>query len=210
MLFLYNFFFLHPQNLKHKNIVGIITHLDSPLSIIMEFVKHSSFIVYLNANAPSLTTKKLLKFSKDIASGMEYLMSRRVVHRDLAARNVLVDVEECVKISDFGLAQVIDGNGYYTYRHARKIPIRWFAFLMILVFSINYFILFFRYAPETLRYSRYSFMSDVWSYGVTLFEMFSRGSEPDLVPFDGLSIASMMAALDEGKRCGFFVIIYFI
>lgn len=166
----------------------------------MEFVKHSSFIVYLNANAPSLSTKKLLKFSKDIASGMEYLVSQRIVHRDLAARNVLVDIEECVKISDFGLAQVIDSNGYYTYRHVRDIPIKWYAALSLLIKPENLFIIFFRYAPETLRLSRYSFMSDVWSYGVTLFEMFSRGSQPDLVSSDGLSIVRMLDALDEGQR----------
>lgn len=99
--------------------------MDEPTSIIMEFVKHRSFLLYLSSNAPTLTTQLLLKFAKDIASGMEYLVSKKIVHRDLAARNVLVDSDECVKISDFGLAQVTDSNGYYTVQNQRDIPIKW-------------------------------------------------------------------------------------
>lgn len=99
--------------------------MDEPLSIVMEFVKHRSFLLYLSANAPLLDTKKLLKFAKDIASGMEYLVSHKIVHRDLAARNVLVDNDDCVKISDFGLAQKIGSNGYYEFHTDRAIPIKW-------------------------------------------------------------------------------------
>lgn len=99
--------------------------MDEPACIIMELVKHQSLDLYVSANAPTLTTKKLLQFSKDIASGMEYLASHQIVHRDLAARNVLLDKEYCVKVSDFGLAQKINDSGYYASINDRKVPIYW-------------------------------------------------------------------------------------
>lgn len=114
------------QNLKHPNIVKIITWIDNPqILIVMEYVRHRSFLMYLSSQSPLLTTQRLLKFAKDIASGMEYLVGKKIVHRDLAARNILVDSDECVKISDFGLAQVADSNGYYFAQSERAIPIKW-------------------------------------------------------------------------------------
>lgn len=110
--------------LQHPNIVKIITIIDSPLSVVMEYVKHHSFLVYLSSR-PTLTIQRLLKFAKDIASGMAYLVSKKIVHRDLAARNILVDIDERLKISDFGLAQFADSNGYYLSQHCREIPIKW-------------------------------------------------------------------------------------
>lgn len=117
------------QHLQHPNIVKIITWIDHPqILIVMEYVRHRSFLMYLSSQSPLLTTLRLLKFAKDIASGMEYLVSKKIVHRDLAARNILVDSEECVKISDFGLAQVADSNGYYIATSERAIPIKWLVF----------------------------------------------------------------------------------
>lgn len=90
---------------------------------------------------------------------MNYLCEKNIVHRDLAARNILVESKKCVKISDFGLAQVTEGSNYYVARHSRELPIRW-------------------YAPETLETQKYSSQSDVWSFGVTLYEMFTYGATP--------------------------------
>lgn len=117
-----------PQRLHHKNIVKIITSTDIPhIAIIMEFVKHGSFLKYLSSSSPSLTIQCLLKFAKDIASGMEYLAGKKIVHRDLAARNVLIDQDEHVKISDFGLSQFVNEKGYYISQHRRFIPYKWWV-----------------------------------------------------------------------------------
>lgn len=168
--------------LNHPNIVKIIGFVEDPqINIIMEYVKHRSFIMYIHAHRPNLTNRRLLKFAADIALGMEYLRSKNIVHRDLAARNILVDSDECVKISDFGLSQIAGPNGYYLARSTRDIPITY-------------------YAPETIQSNKYSFESDVWSYGITLFEMFSRGSSPDLIPGKILSQGELYDLLKSGER----------
>lgn len=114
------------KSLEHPNIVKIITWMDAPeVMIVMEYMRHYSFSIYLSAHSPSLTIKRLLRFAKDIASGMNYLKGKSIIHRDLAARNILVESDECVKISDFGLAQVADSNGYYLLQNIRDFPINW-------------------------------------------------------------------------------------
>lgn len=113
------------RKLDHPNIVRIIAHIQEPKSIIMEYVEHRSFLMYLHSKEPILTQQMLMMFSKDIARGMEYLGSMKILHRDLAARNVLVDQDECVKISDFGLAMETKSDGYYTPQTIRDVPYRW-------------------------------------------------------------------------------------
>lgn len=91
---------------------------------------------------------------------MEYLQSQHIVHRDLAARNVLVESDDFVKISDFGLARLASDGDYYNVQTTdRAMPILW-------------------HAPESIRYNKFSSLSDVWSYGIVLFEMFSCGDKP--------------------------------
>lgn len=112
---------------------------------------------------------------------MQYLEQKKIVHRDLAARNVLVANEHCVKIADFGLAQFTDGTGYYYSTNARALPLKW-------------------YAPETLNHQKFNHKSDVWSYGVTLYEMFTFGDSPNLAQNPDLNPTEILGLLDNGIR----------
>lgn len=139
---------------------------------------------------------------------MDYLEQRRVIHRDLAARNILVAGSQTVKITDFGLAQTPNRGNYYIRQTNRALPLRWsvplYLFilsyivtvvvsLIIIIYTVvskwchmvplcNNFSCYFlsRYALECIEHGKFSHKSDVWSYGVTCWEMFTRGEEPHL------------------------------
>ncbi|XP_062138602.1 tyrosine-protein kinase hopscotch isoform X2 [Drosophila sulfurigaster albostrigata] len=168
------------RKLDHPNVVKFKYWAEKSLSIIMEYFEYGSFIVYLSSRKPSLTNARLLAFALDIAQGMNYLSGKGLIHRDLAARNILVD-RSCVKISDFGLAQFANADGYYYGISQRDIPIKW-------------------YSPEAIETCKFSSYSDVWSYGVTLFEMFSRGEIPNLLPGQELTQEDFLNRLRRGER----------
>merc|ERR1711952_295015 len=113
--------------------------------------------------------------------GMEYLTQHKIIHRDLAARNILVADQENVKISDFGLARVAT-NDCYVMHSSSNIPVRWEAL-------------------ECLTHRTYSHKSDVWSFGVTLWEMFSFGDTPTLKGCEDFFTCSQRQAQDF--RVGF-------
>lgn len=112
---------------------------------------------------------------------MHYLERQRIVHRDLAARNVLVADENCAKIADFGLAQFTVDGYYYHSTNCRALPIKW-------------------YAPETIGAQKFSHKSDVWSFGVTLYEMFTFGDSPNLRRNPDLDQNEILRLLDSGER----------
>ncbi|GIY34753.1 tyrosine-protein kinase hopscotch [Caerostris extrusa] len=171
------------KSLCHKNIVRIIGLVEEPETmLVMEYVDNGSLLNHLQSfrnNPEKLEYKELLRFALGVAEGMEYLETQNIVHRDLAARNILVGSSDSVKISDFGLAQEIKDH-YYRMRTERNLPLRW-------------------YAIEAIVAQKFSHKSDVWSYGVTLWEIFSFGTNPRI---DGVEDVVLHEALQRGQRLG--------
>ncbi|KAM6466850.1 tyrosine-protein kinase JAK3 isoform 2-T2 [Liasis olivaceus] len=128
------------------------------LRLVMEYLPSGCLRGYLQKNQERLDLRKLLLYAWQVCKGMDYLGSRRYIHRDLATRNILVENENRVKIGDFGLAKILpQGKEYYVVREPGQSPIFW-------------------YAPESLADSVFSQESDVWSFGVVLYELFTYGS----------------------------------
>ncbi|KAM8762638.1 tyrosine-protein kinase Fes/Fps [Acanthopagrus schlegelii] len=163
----------------HPNVVrliGVCTQ-KQPIYIIMELIPGGDFLTYLRNESHSLTPKMLVKMTENVASGMEYLESKKCIHRDLAARNCLVAEHNVVKISDFGMSRQQDDGVYSTEGGLRQIPVKWTA-------------------PEALNYGRYTTQSDVWSFGVLLWETFSMG----MTPYTSMTNQQTRDEVEKGYR----------
>ncbi|KAM6228358.1 tyrosine-protein kinase Fer-like isoform 2-T3 [Spheniscus humboldti] len=162
----------HPNIVK---LIGVCTQRQ-PIYIVMELVSGGDFLSFLRKKKDELKTKQLVKFSLDAASGMAYLESKNCIHRDLAARNCLVDENNILKISDFGMSRQED-DGVYSSSGLKQIPIKWTA-------------------PEALNYGRYTPESDVWSFGILLWETFSLG----VCPYPGMTNQQAREQVEKGYR----------
>uniref|UniRef100_A0A8C1YMB4 Tyrosine kinase, non-receptor, 1 n=1 Tax=Cyprinus carpio TaxID=7962 RepID=A0A8C1YMB4_CYPCA len=168
------------QSLDHPNIIHlygvVLTH---PLKMVTELAPLGSLYDALRQRQGEYPLSRLWLFSTQIAAGMEYLESRRFIHRDLAARNVLLAARELVKIGDFGLMRGLDQDrDHYIMTAHKRIPFAWCA-------------------PESLRVGTFSHASDVWMFGITLWEMFTYCEEPWL----GLSGRQILYRIErEGER----------
>uniref|UniRef100_A0A3B4FAD8 receptor protein-tyrosine kinase n=1 Tax=Pundamilia nyererei TaxID=303518 RepID=A0A3B4FAD8_9CICH len=173
----------------HPNIIrleGVVTRC-KPLMIITEYMENGSLDAFLRKHDGQFTVIQLVGMLRGIASGMKYLSDMNYVHRDLAARNILVNSNLVCKVSDFGLSRVLedDPEAAYTAREATgtylspggKIPIRWTA-------------------PEAIAYRKFTTASDVWSYGIVMWEVVSYGERP----YWDMNNQDVIKAIEEGYR----------
>ncbi|KAL2099721.1 hypothetical protein ACEWY4_004115 [Coilia grayii] len=179
---------------KHKNIINLLGACtqDGPLYVIVEYASKGNLREYLRARRPpgmeycynpdqvpveSMCIKDLVSCAYQVARGMEYLASKKCIHRDLAARNVLVTEDNVMKIADFGLARDIHHIDYYKKTTNGRLPVKWMA-------------------PEALFDRIYTQQSDVWSFGVLLWEIFTLGGSP----YPGVPVEELFKLLKEGHR----------
>ncbi|XP_076021233.1 fibroblast growth factor receptor 1-A isoform X1 [Genypterus blacodes] len=179
---------------KHKNIINLLGACtqEGPLYVIVEYASKGNLREYLRARRPpgmeycynpdqvpveNMSIKDLVSCAYQVARGMEYLASKKCIHRDLAARNVLVTEDSVMKIADFGLARDIHHIDYYKKTTNGRLPVKWMA-------------------PEALFDRIYTHQSDVWSFGVLLWEIFTLGGSP----YPGVPVEELFKLLKEGHR----------
>ncbi|ERE80489.1 fibroblast growth factor receptor [Cricetulus griseus] len=179
---------------RHKNIInllGVCTQ-EGPLYVIVECAAKGNLREFLRARRPPgpdlspdgprssdgpLSFPALVSCAYQVARGMQYLESRKCIHRDLAARNVLVTEDDVMKIADFGLARGVHHIDYYKKTSNGRLPVKWMA-------------------PEALFDRVYTHQSDVWSFGILLWEIFTLGGSP----YPGIPVEELFSLLREGHR----------
>ncbi|KAF7220086.1 tyrosine-protein kinase Mer isoform X1 [Nothobranchius furzeri] len=177
------------KDFDHPNVIRLLGvcleeisgHFPKPM-VILPFMKYGdlhSFLLRsrLEASPTFLPTQTLLKFMIDIASGMEYLSGRNFLHRDLAARNCMLRDDYTVCVADFGLSKKIYSGDYYRQGRIAKMPVKWIA-------------------VESLADRVFTVKSDVWSFGITMWEIATRG----MTPYPGVQNHEIYDYLVDGQR----------
>lgn len=175
------------KRFDHKNIVkllGLCTR-NEPVYTIMEFMLYGDLKTFLldrrhlvrmkSEENAEVSSKKLTSMALDVARGLSYLAQMKYVHRDVASRNCLVNASRVVKLGDFGMTRAMYENDYYRFNRKGMLPVRWMA-------------------PESLSYGKFSTGSDIWSFGVLMYEIITFGS----FPFQGMSNNQVLEYVKKG------------
>ncbi|XP_037650909.1 protein tyrosine kinase 2aa isoform X12 [Sebastes umbrosus] len=163
--------FDHPNIVK---LIGVIT--ENPVWIIMELCTLGELRSFLQVRKYNLDLASLILFAYQLSTALAYLESKRFVHRDIAARNVLVSSVDCVMLGDFGLSRYMEDSSYYKASKG-KLPIKWMA-------------------PESINFRRFTSASDVWMFGVCMWEILMYG----IKPFQGVKNNDVIGRIENGER----------
>ncbi|XP_057666874.1 uncharacterized protein LOC130900347 [Diorhabda carinulata] len=176
------------KRFDHKNIVkllGVCTK-EEPVYTIMEFMLYGDLKTYLLARrhlvksdieeSEEVSPKRLTNMALDVARGLSYLAEIKFVHRDIASRNCLINAQRSVKIGDFGMTRAMFDNDYYKFTRRGMLPVRWMS-------------------PESLALGVFTPASDIWSFGILLYEIITFGN----FPFQGKSNAQVLELVKDGQ-----------
>ncbi|XP_045523856.1 focal adhesion kinase 1 isoform X6 [Pieris brassicae] len=165
------------QQFSHPHIIGLVGVCSTPpIWIVMELATLGEMRAYLQQNSHRLETCTLVLYIYQLSTALSYLESKKFVHRDIAARNVLVSTPTCVKLADFGLSKMVEDKSYYKASRG-KLPIKWMA-------------------PESINFRRFTSASDVWMFGVCMWEILMLGVKP----FSGVKNNDVIGKLENGER----------
>uniref|UniRef100_A0A8C3NJV0 Receptor protein-tyrosine kinase n=1 Tax=Geospiza parvula TaxID=87175 RepID=A0A8C3NJV0_GEOPR len=165
-------------SLDHSYIVRLLGICPGPqLQLVTQLLPLGSLLDYVRKNRGAISPQLLLNWCVQVAKGMYYLEEHRMVHRNLAARNVLLKSPSQAQVADFGIADLLYPDDKKYFYNELKTPIKWMAL-------------------ESIHFGKYAHQSDVWSYGVTLWEMMTFGAEP----YAGIRLAEVPDLLEKGER----------
>uniref|UniRef100_A0A673LN01 Receptor protein-tyrosine kinase n=1 Tax=Sinocyclocheilus rhinocerous TaxID=307959 RepID=A0A673LN01_9TELE len=165
-------------SLDHPYIVRLLGICAGPsLQLVTQLSPQGSLLEHIQQHRESLNPQRLLNWCVQIAKGMYYLEEQRMVHRNLAARNILLKSDFIVQIADYGIADLLYPDDKKYFFNEIKTPIKWMAL-------------------ESILFRRYTHQSDVWSYGVTVWEMMSYGAEP----YSAMRPQEVPDLLEKGER----------